>query len=183
MGGCSAPPDREEADARAALRAAEEADAATYAVQELTLAQSEFDRALEEKNRQNDRLRPLRSFGAAKEGFINARELAEAARATAQDNRRLRADESQRLFDQAQRAVTACSDTLAGAPTGSGKGIKVDLAVFKDDILVLAEEWEGVRPHLVAGRFDLADSLSLSVSRRATSLQEEIITAAAKNRR
>jgi hypothetical protein len=125
----------------------------------------------------------LRSYGVAKEGFIRSRELAEAALTTAQENRAARGDESQRLFGLAMRAVEACSDTLAGAPRGSGKGVKVDLAMFKDDILVLGQELEYVRPYLMAGQFDQADSLSRSISERATALQEEIVSAAQRKKR
>ncbi|HUU45177.1 MAG TPA: hypothetical protein VM118_05530 [Acidobacteriota bacterium] len=180
--GCSSAPDREEADARAALRRATEAEAPTFALQELTLAQTEFDRALEEKKRQDERFRLLRSYGVAKEAFLHSNELAEGALAAAQRNRAARADESGRLLDQAQRAIEACSDTLAGAPPGGGKGVKVDLAIFKDDILILAGELETIRPYITAGSFDSADALSLAISRRATALQEEIISTSRKRR-
>ena len=180
--GCSSAPDREEADARAALQRATEAEANVFAPQELALAQGEFDRALGEKTRQDERFSFLRSYGAAKEAFLHSSELAEAALTAAQRNRAARVEESERLLGQAQRAIEACSDTLAGAPPGSGKGVKVDLAVFKDDILILAEELETIRPHITAGSFDSADALSLSISRRATALQEEIVSASRKRR-
>ena len=180
VNGCSAPPDQEAADARAALRGAHDAEADVYAPEELTLAESALTRAEEEQKLQNDRFRVFRSYDLAKELFVETRDLAVAAGDAARRHRSDRVVESDRLLAQATRAVEACSDTLAGAPRG--KGTKIDIALFEQDISDLSADVASIQARIDTGLFELADSASADISRRATALQEEIVTASRRRR-
>jgi hypothetical protein len=176
--GCSAPPDQEESDAIAAVNAARDAEAERFAPAERGRATESLDRANEEKAKQDKRFRLFRSYGTAKEMYIETRNLAVAARDAAVRGRGERGAQSQRMLDLAVRSVEACSDTLAGAPTG--KGTKVDIAMFREDIAELSGRIPAIQPLIDRGDFGTADSLSAVISRDATDLQTRILNASRK---
>jgi hypothetical protein len=138
---CAEPPDETTQKAEADLQLVRDAEAETYAPQELRDARVALEDAQGEIQVQNERFAIMRDYEEAEKMLAGAMEKSRIARETAVEKKEEARLEAQRLLQVTVDALAAADASLGDAPRG--KGTRADIAALTADL-------EGVRAELPA---------------------------------
>jgi len=169
--GCSSPPQAEIEAARAAIESARQADAGTWAAQELKTAEDSLAAAEAEVAAQSGRW--FKGYGRARDLAAQAKQQAESAAAAAAANRERARSESEAAIGAADAALKTAEGSLKAAP--ATRYSKADRALFRNEISKLAPVLQEARTAFEIADYrrasQLADSVRDGANDIATRLQ------------
>jgi hypothetical protein len=160
---CAEPPDETNQKAEADLQAVRDAEAETYAPQELRDARLALEEAQQEIQVQNERFAIMRDYEEAEKMLAGAMEKARVARELAVEKKEEARQEAQRLLLVTLEAVDAAEASLGDAPRG--KGTRADIAALTADL-------EGVRDEIPALEAQIAEEDYFGAHDKAESMTE-----------
>ncbi len=178
---CSKVPEQEQLRATAALDSARTLEAEQYAPDLFRAATDSLNATLAARAQQDAKFALFRSYGATRERFARAEDLAiqTAARATS---------EKERIKGEVSGILTAVKATLdsayaAYARAPRGKGSQVDLAVMKATLDQAASVRTEAESDFSEGRYLVARSKLESARDQARAIMREITAARARTDR
>lgn len=174
--GCAAPPDTEMAAARTALDGAKSAQAATYAEQDWSQAQSTMTAAEAELETQGKKFALFRSYDQARNLITTATEKAEEARTAAVAGKEKARTEAQTAHDVAQAAVEKARNLIAEIEGcgRSAKGMVADLASLRGGTDALSGELSTVSAALTDENFSEAQERGRSIEEQAEKMATDL---------
>lgn len=182
MTGCAKVPQAETAAANTALTAAENAEAATYAADELEQARAAMRQATAELQVQEQKFAMLRSYTTAQKLLGEATTAAEAAEQAAVANREAaRSDASDAIaqLDQLMAAVDGDLEALGGCRRRP-KGFAADLELLKGRADGMRTQLDSARGALNEARFNAAIEMADALTTEVQALADDLANARAK---
>jgi len=156
---CSSPPQAEIEAARAAIESARQADAGTWAAQELRGAEDSLAAAEAEVAAQSGRW--FKGYGRARDLAAQAKQQAEGAAAAAAANRDRARSEAEAAIGAADAALKTAEGSAKAAP--ASRFSKADRALVRSEIGKLAPVLEEARSAFESGDYRRAAQLADSV--------------------
>jgi serine phosphatase RsbU (regulator of sigma subunit) len=174
--GCAKPPQDEINSTQAEMDRAKQAQAETWAPNEIKAAEEGMSAANAEISAQNEKW--MKNYDKAKELLAKAREdAAKAAEAAAANKEQARKD-AEATIAAADTAVQAAEAALKVAPVT--KDSKADLELFKNDVTTLKSTLDAARQSFGSEDFKKALESATSVKDQATSIATQLEEAKAK---
>jgi len=161
---CAKPPTQELDAAKAALDAAKAAEAEVYAADTYRSASG----ALTEANNKVDQ----KDYEGAKASAIQAKELADRAKAEANTSKQQIRDEAQAIINRVGPGLTDARSSLSNAPRG--KGADEDLDQLGADLSQAEANLSGARSNLSGGKFKDALSQARSAETKLSQIQGSV---------
>jgi hypothetical protein len=178
LAGCSKPPQVEMQNADAAIQSAKAAEAEQYAPAAYRAAMDSLSAAMASKQQQDSKFALIRGYGKAKEMFLKAEVAAKLAEDQARKGKAQAKVEVEELMKKAQEALDAANTALSKAPRG--KGSKVDLALFKNDLATATAGRDEAMNDYNAEKYLAAKSKISAVIQRAQRISQDIAAASGK---
>ncbi|MCB1054218.1 MAG: hypothetical protein KDD11_01740 [Acidobacteria bacterium] len=158
LGACAKPPQQEIDGSKAALTAADKAQASRYAADEWAAAQEAQQAVDAEIEAQAGKLGLFRSYDHTKELITEANAKAEAARAAAVANKETARQEAQAKVDAAHASLTAAQNlvTELQACPRKPKGFEADMEVMTGNLTGLEGSVAGLDQAMTGEEYDTA---------------------------
>ena len=170
--GCAEPPEETMLQADQALQTARDAEAETYAAEELRDARLALEEAQLEVQTQNERFAIMRDYEDAIKGLENAAQQADATREKADAEKEANRLQAETLLQQARQAVTDADGSLEKAPRG--KGTKADIAALSADLDAVRNEIPALEAQISGEEYFGAQDKASSVIAAAQAISQEI---------
>lgn len=161
--GCAEPPAETIQKAEEDVQAARDAEAETYAAEELFAARQAMQTVEQEIQIQSERFAIMRDYEEAEKLLAGAMEKSRIARETAIEKKEEARLEAERRLQVTLDALEVANAALAKAPRG--KGTRADIAALTADL-------EGVREEIPALESQIADEDYFGAQDKATSMIE-----------
>jgi hypothetical protein len=160
---CAEPPDETNQVAEVELQTVRDAEAETYAPQELRDARLALEEAQQEIQVQNERFAIMRDYEEAEKMLAGAMEKSRIGRELAIEKKEEARMEAQRGLQLTLDAMVAADASLGDAPRG--KGTRADIAALTADL-------EGVRAEVPALEAQIAEEDYFGAHDKAASMTE-----------
>ena len=174
--GCAKPPQDDIAATQAEMDKARQAQAETWAPNELKAADEANNAAQAEINAQNDKW--FKNYDKAKELLAKAKEDAAKASEAAAANKEQAKKDAEAAIAAADTAVQTAEAALKVAPVT--KDSKADLELFKNDLTTLRSTLDAARASFGSEDFKKALESANSVKDQATNIATQLEEAKAK---
>ncbi|TDI35231.1 MAG: hypothetical protein E2P03_01565 [Acidobacteria bacterium] len=166
---CAEPPEETAQQAEQDLQAARDADAATYAAEELRDARLALEEAQQEIQAQNERFAIMRDYEEAEKKLAGSMEKAHLARETAVENKEAARMAAVAGLELARQAIEEATTALADAPRG--KGTRADISALTADL-------DGVRAEVPALESQIEDEGYFAARDKAAAMAESALAIA-----
>jgi hypothetical protein len=174
--GCAKPPQEEISATQAEMDKARQAQAETWAANELRAADEAMNAAQTEINAQNEKW--IKNYDKAKELLGKAREDAAKAAEAAVANKEQAKKDAEATLAAADTAVQTAEAALKVAPMT--KDSKADLELFKNDLATLRSTLDAAKASFGSEDYKKALESATSVKDQATSIATQLEEAKAK---
>lgn len=172
IAGCAQAPIQDIEAAKAAVEAAREANADSYAADEFKAAQDALTSALAEVEAQNSKFPLTRNYDKAVQALKAAKEAADKAKANAGLNKEKAKKEAEALIAEAQSAVAAAKEALAKAPRG--KDTKADIEAMNADLSGLESSLNQANQDMSKQDYLGAKAKAQAVKEKAATIQNDV---------
>ena len=174
--GCAKPPQEEISATQAEMDKARQAQAETWAANELRAADEAMNAAQTEINAQNEKW--IKNYDKAKELLAKAREDAAKAAEAAVAGKEQAKKDAEATLAAADTAVQTAEAALKVAPMT--KDSKADLELFKNDLVTLRSTLDAAKASFGSEDYKKALESATSVKDQATSIATQLEEAKAK---
>jgi chromosome segregation ATPase len=180
--GCAKPPQQELDAMKAAMQAAEQAEAPTYAAAEWDKAQQAVNAANAEVEAQNAKFALFRSYTKAKQLIADATAAANAAKEAGIAGKEKAKNEAREAIDAAKAALTTAQEALAALEKckRKPKDLKKDLEAQKGNLDGLASQVNGLEDAFNREDFFGAKAQAESLKGQIDTIANELTNAKTK---
>lgn len=168
--GCASEPTQEISDANAAIEAAVQAEAATYAQEEIKTLQDEYTAIVDEAKAKTGKL--FKSNDEAKKKLMKIKEDAEALKAKIAEKKAEAKENALNAQKEVEAAITEAKDFVANAP--KGKGTQADIEAFNTDLTALSESLPEIQKMIEEENFLGAVEKCNTIKEKANGISEQI---------
>ena len=172
---CAKAPQDQVESARASLKAAQDAEAGTYAKDAMANAEQQMAALDEEMKAQQGKFALFRSYGKTKEMAAAAQAAADSAKNAAQEGKARARDEASMAINDAKAIADSTQTMLDHAPVG--KGSMTDIQAMKQDMATIKMNLSEADSAFAAEQYNEAKAKADAARSSAQSIQQSITQA------
>ncbi len=172
---CAKAPQEQVEAARASLKAAQDAEAGTYAKDAMANAEQQMAALDEEMKAQQGKFALFRSYGKTKEMAAAAQAAADSAKGAAQEGKARARDEASMAINDAKAISDSTETMLAHAPVG--KGSMTDIQAMKQDMATIKMNLSEADSAFAAEQYNEAKAKADAARSAAQTIQQSITQA------
>ncbi|MCZ6651044.1 MAG: DUF4398 domain-containing protein [Acidobacteria bacterium] len=169
---CAEPPEETVLQAEQDLQGARDAEAATYAAEELRDARLALEEAQQEIQAQNERFAIMRDYEEAEKKLAGSMDKARLARETAVERKEEARQAAVESLEFARQAIEEANTALAEAPRG--KGTKADISALTADLDGVRSQVPALEAQIDEEDYFAARDKAASMTESAQAIAEEI---------
>jgi len=172
---CAKAPSDQVESARASMKAAQDAEAGTYAKDAMANAEQQMAALDEEMKAQQGKFALFRSYGKTKEMAAAAQAAADSAKNAAQEGKARARDEASMAINDAKAIADSTRTMLEHAPVG--KGSMTDIQAMKQDMATIQMNLGEADSAFAAEQYNEAKAKADAARSSAQSIQQSIMQA------
>jgi len=172
---CAKAPQDQVESARASLKAAQDAEAGTYARDAMANAEQQMAALDEEMKAQQGKFALFRSYGKTKELASAAQAAADSAKGAAQEGKARARDEATTAINDAKAVADSTRTLLEHAPIG--KGSMTDIQAMKQDMATIMMNLNEADSAFAAEQYNDAKAKADAAKSSAQGIQSSIMQA------
>jgi hypothetical protein len=172
---CAKAPSDQVESARASMKAAQDAEAGTYAKDAMANAEQQMAALDEEMKAQQGKFALFRSYGKTKEMAAAAQAAADSAKNAAQEGKARARDEASMAINDAKAIADSTRTMLEHAPIG--KGSMTDIQAMKQDMATIQMNLGEADSAFAAEQYNEAKAKADAARSSAQSIQQSIMQA------
>jgi hypothetical protein len=172
---CAKPPQDQVESARASMKAAQDAEAGTYAKDAMANAEQQMAALDEEMKAQQGKFALFRSYGKTKEMAAATQAAADSAKNAAQEGKARARDEASMAINDAKAIADSTRTMLEHAPVG--KGSMTDIQAMKQDMATIMMNLSEADSAFAAEQYNEAKAKADAARSSAQQIQQSITQA------